>query len=67
MTGSNTLRVHLGSVEHSMTPLIAASFHYKSSEPRNLDGLEQLLIEHLADVENTLAHVRRMQIANGAG
>lgn len=64
MKGVQTLRVHLGEVEQSMAPLVAASFSYKSREPRNLPGLERLLIEHLADVENTLAHVRRMKIAS---
>lgn len=57
------MRVALGAVEHSMSPLIAAGFAFRSREPQNLDGLEQLVLEHLADVEDLLAHIGRMKIS----
>lgn len=63
MKGGQTLRICLGALEHSMVPLVAAGFKYRTREPENLDGLERVLIEHLADVEEALAHVRRMRIS----
>jgi hypothetical protein len=63
MKGIQRLRLALGAMEHSMVPLAAASYAYKTREPKNLPGLEQLLLEHLADVEDCLAHVRMMRLA----
>lgn len=62
MRGAGVLRVCLGQLKHSMEPLAAASFAYETREPRNLAGLEDLLLQHLADTEEALAHVRRMRI-----
>lgn len=57
------LRLELGAVTKSMEPLTAASYLLGLREPRELDGLEQLVLEHLGNVENLLAHIRRMKLA----
>lgn len=61
MKGVGTLRIALGQMQTSMMPLTAATYAYQSAEPRNLAGLEALLVDHLADTEEALAHVRRMR------
>jgi hypothetical protein len=58
------LRIALASIQQSVIPLQAAAYAYRNSVPRNLDGLERLLLEHLADVESCLAHVRLMRGVN---
>lgn len=66
MMGVGVLRIALASLQESVIPLAAAAYAYRNSEPRNLDGLERLLLEHLADVEDALAHVRRMKHVKAA-
>lgn len=58
------LRIALGSLLKSTDPLTAANYAYESREPQNLAGLERLLLEHLADVEDALAEVRRLRLRN---
>ena len=63
MKGLNTLRIALGAIAKTHEPLAAAAYVLAVRPPRDLDGIERLLLEHLATVEDALAHVRRMKIA----
>lgn len=61
--GLNVLRLGLSAVKTTAEPLAAASYVFQHRPPRDLSGLEDQLLNHLAAVEDVLAHVRRMKIA----
>jgi hypothetical protein len=64
MTGLNTLRIALSTIAKSHRDLEMLAWVTERRPPKCLDAVEQALLAHLADTEDALAHVRRMQIVN---
>lgn len=56
--GWANLRLLLKTITVSVEPLQAAEFVLRSRPPRDLEGLEALLVRHLGTVEDALAWVR---------